>query len=701
MKLFKLNLPLCIGVIFSTNLCFYSQENTFSKTYYSYSFQIEPGGVIPITEGFTHDMIQLPDGGFVVTGAKKPQYSPSTICSTDLYVLRTDSFGNELWKRGFGGFNCEEGRGVCLTPDNFLMVTGCVNCGSYGPNDSQSWLLKLNMDGDTVWSKQYGGTEREWFNAVCMATDGGYIMAGRTNSWGQGSADMWFVKTDTDGNIVWDRTFDVLGEAWANDILPTADGGYIVAGSMCAGLCNQSVLVKLDQNGDVEWSEQYPALGSSNGFSVKQNFDLGYVFTGFTDQYMRTVRTNQFGTVIWEKIDSIPGNILWGSSIDISSVDQSILVTGMNIFPYETFGPLGHSTAYVTKLDQNGSRIWTNEYGGDTELFGGMLGHEGVFTSDGGTAIAAVTSNIAFSDKRGLVLIKTNQYGMTEPVANFKIRHPGLGCDSTEIRFETYNMIGSYDTLHWDFGDGDFATGFNPTHTYNSTGAFLPSLIVNNPLGSDTIVMQDSIRIFNSATYPITQANFTAIDTILYLPNATAQIINHSTGQDFGIDWDDPSTFGIDVVSTPYPVIDLNDTMTHTYWNTGDYRLILFASGFCSPDGNLSSTYVEDTIIIHVYPEDPLNSLEELNKNEQHLKLFPNPNNGNFKLSGKITSANSSLEVMIYDAKGFQMKQMALKSDANRAYQAEIHVSDLSTGIYFLKVVSKDEIQMKRINIVR
>jgi len=129
--------------------------------------------------------------------------------------------------------------------------------------------------------------------------------------------------------------------------------------------------------------------------------------------------------------------------------------------------------------------------------------------------------------------------------------------------------------------------------------------------------------------------------------------------------------------------------------------LILFASGNCSSDGWTSPTYIEDTIMIHVYPQDSLNGMSELKLSTYHFKLFPNPNNGNFKLSGYGINKNALLDVGIYDTKGVHMEQLNLKSDSVGAFSSEIHVEKLTAGVYFLKLISKNETQIVRINIVR
>ena len=137
------------------------------------------------------------------------------------------------------------------------------------------------------WQKTFGGINGDLATSVQQTSDGGYIIAGVTWSYGSGKAGVYLIKTDSKGNLEWEKTFGGINDDGATSVQQTKDGGYIMAGGTYSyGSGKDDVyLIKTDSNGNLEWQRTFGGSDNDRAWSVQQTSDGGYILAGGTYSY--------------------------------------------------------------------------------------------------------------------------------------------------------------------------------------------------------------------------------------------------------------------------------------------------------------------------------------------------------------------------------------------------------------------------------
>lgn len=324
---------------------------------------------------------------------------------TSVCLLATSLVYTQItFEKTFSGTGELMANDIHQTTDGGYIIAGTGNYSYMSSGDML--LMKLDAQGDTMWTKFFGGFAAESGNAVVETSDGGYLIAGSTNSFGAGGMDAFLVKTDLNGNFLWSKTIGTIGNDAAYGLLETADGGFVFAGNeLTYGLNGYAHLVKTDANGNVVWSKTYGNnLRKNYGFALKQTLDNGFIIGGYENNYLTTndefslIKTDSVGTMQWYKSY---GDLNYEHNFTVCATpDGGFAIAGIN---FEL--PGYNYDVNLLKTGADGTLKWTKSYGG--------AGHEDVYalttTSDGGFVFAG--SSNTFSGYQNGFYTKTDSIG--------------------------------------------------------------------------------------------------------------------------------------------------------------------------------------------------------------------------------------------------------------------------------------------------
>ena len=373
---------------------------------------------------------QTADGGYVIAGT----VWLTATGPTDMYLIKTDAYGDTLWTRTYGGDSNDYAYSVQQTTDSGFVIAGMTY--SFGAGGADVYLVKTNANGDTQWTRTYGGTRNDGGYCVRQTLDGGFVIAGDIGP-ETAASNVYLIRTNAMGIERWARTLGSGYEAYGYSVQQTSDGGYIVAGSMDSlGMDDFDVyLVRTDSNGGTLWVRRYGGDELDEGFSVQQTADSAFIVAGSTysfgagefDAYL--VKTKPNGDTLWTKT-------LGGEGCDYAyslqlTRDSGYVIAGQMWIPDST-----ENDACLIKTDAHGNALWTRTYGGTADDEGRCVQP----TSDGGYVIAGSSASFV-TDTTLFYLVKTDSLG-TLGVAESKAIPPrapalALTCEPNPFRTRT------------------------------------------------------------------------------------------------------------------------------------------------------------------------------------------------------------------------------------------------------------------------
>ncbi|SVA85895.1 uncharacterized protein METZ01_LOCUS138749, partial [marine metagenome] len=332
-----------------------------------------------------HCVRETEDGGYIVGGLTM-SYGAGLY---DVYLIRTDENGDLIWSQSYGGSGWDEARSIQQTSDGGFITAGRTT--SFGPGDSDIYIIKTDAGGDTLWTGTYGGVDYDDSQWVGEIPGEGYIIAGETFSYGQGGGDIILLKIDLEGDLIWYETYGgPLNEdaQWAQ---LTSDGGIIITGSTeSLGAGSDDVfLVKTDPQGEMLWSNTFGGVESDLSLSVEESSSGGYIIAGQTESY-----GNGNDDVYLIRVDG-DGNLLWEKTFGLVQADvaSSIVETSDGGFAFAgvlTTDEGGFDT-WVVKTDALGDSLWTQVYRSGPGWDIWDIAFSIQVTGDGGFIVAGMT----------------------------------------------------------------------------------------------------------------------------------------------------------------------------------------------------------------------------------------------------------------------------------------------------------------------
>ena len=260
-------------------------------------------------------MQQTADGGFIIGGIT----GSFGAGSYDVYLVKTDSVGNMLWQKAFGGISDDHGYSIQQTADGGYIIAG--QSRSFGDSDGDVYLVKTDPTGNLLWQKTFGGPALDNSMSVQQTADGGFIIGGTTGSFGAGSYDVYLVKTDSVGNMLWQKAFGGISEDDGFSIQQTADGGYIIAGltkSFGAGE-DDVYIIKTDSQGNKIWEKTFGRSWVDRGWSVQQTADGGFIIAGEKDRNVYLIKLGPDVPVVTQFWQPQPLSWTSASRTDVSA----------------------------------------------------------------------------------------------------------------------------------------------------------------------------------------------------------------------------------------------------------------------------------------------------------------------------------------------------------------------------------------------
>jgi hypothetical protein len=356
-------------------------------------------------EDMGFSVLQTSDGGYIVAGRTK-SFGPGDY---DVYLFRTDSLGETLWTRTYGTPLDDRDPSIRATRDGGYIIAASSLVDSLG----DIWIIKTNADGDSLWSKRYGGGADSKGYVAEPTADGGYIISGNTTSFGAGSFDIYLIRIDSLGDTLWTRTYGgaEYEEGWAQ---PTADGGYIICGETATfGSGSSDVyFIRTDSAGDTLWTRTYGDSAEDVGAELRPTFDSGYIAVAYTPG------RGAGGADAWLiKLDSA-GDTLWTRTFGGADDDECYSVKQTADSGYILAGQtnsfsVGEEDVWLIKTDASGDTVWTATFGGGGHDIGFFVQQ----TADGGYVVTGFTSSFG-AGGADVYLIKTaadGSVGAAEP----------------------------------------------------------------------------------------------------------------------------------------------------------------------------------------------------------------------------------------------------------------------------------------------
>ncbi len=341
-------------------------------------------------------VVALENGDVAIAGTCKS----FDALQSDICVTRVNSKGKTVWRKMLGGKNMDLASGISRAKDGSILVTGTSR--SFSKNrDRDIYVAKISLDGKGLWQTTFGKERAEYGRAIAGTDDGGAIVVGETESFGNGYKDIYIVKMDKNGHMLSELKIGGEKEELVGGLTRTLDGSLVLVGSRELDRAGDSdfFLLKMDQNGKKIWARTYGGEYEDKLNAVTPTLDGGVVATGYTRSFgsqatdLSVMKFSQEGELIWHKIYGYK-NYDFANSITMTREGDFVIAGGTN-----SMGE-GVYDVYVLALDRNGELFWSGLYGDiNTDIANGVTR-----TSDG--SIVVVGESDSYTNAKDFFLLK-------------------------------------------------------------------------------------------------------------------------------------------------------------------------------------------------------------------------------------------------------------------------------------------------------
>ncbi len=437
---------------------------------------------------WAYSIKQTMDDGFIIAGATN---SFTLSWYHDLYLIKTDSDGNLVWSKSYGGDEGNEtGNSVIQTEDEGFIVVGSTL--SFGPGGGDVYLIKTNNEGDTMWSKTFGEEQNDGAESIIRTFDGCYVITGYTGGGTSNSDyDILLAKFDITGTVLWSKRYGGQDDDYGKSVQQTSDGGYIIIGhGLGFGSGNWEVyLIKTDENGNILWTKTYGDVNADYSSDVQLTDDGGFILTGYyggstaSEPGSFLIKTDAIGNIAWSKLYGFTSKAVQKVS------DGGFVITGII-----------NGNACLVKTNSTGDTIWTKTYGGSDP----DDAYSVIQLNNGGFAMTGSFKSYPINYYGDVYLIKTDSNGYS-------------GCFETSYFPSVLDVEISFSTA---------------TLQMNQTGNSASTSTVTVNDGNETILCSTTEiheHIPNEIAlniYPNPSKSETTIQSNIYLTNATLVIFN-------------------------------------------------------------------------------------------------------------------------------------------------------------------------------
>ena len=317
----------------------------------------------------------------------------------DLWLVKVDGEGRLMWEKSFGGPAIDRGRAIVETREHDLIVAGATE--SKGAGEFDVWVMKVDAEGDLLWERYFGGTATDWASGVVNTRDGGVALGAYTQDESGGPYDFWVIKLDHEGELLWQRRYGGVATDWSHAIAETADNGLVVVGhteSKGAGGADFWVL-KLNTDGEPLWDRTFGGAKSDYASAVTTTSDGDIVVAGMTQQAdgggfdIKVLKLTSAGELVWEQNFGGLKND-WVRSV-IPTRDGSYALAG-----YTDSQGAGLNDVWLLKLSTDGQLMSERTYG----YAGNEWARAVVELPDGGLALAGDTYSLGAGASDVLIL---------------------------------------------------------------------------------------------------------------------------------------------------------------------------------------------------------------------------------------------------------------------------------------------------------